>query len=213
MSYGSSWSQNAKLSLEDNPALAYSRFAICQLNKFISSSEEIPPSDCRNVSSAAPREISIATSPMAARRWLALSRNLLYVPSTSLSTSGSTGDPSGRYSGHLSLILCIGKPSCLATTPRGFPNVPVSTLPPRSAAAECPPPSIFFVYTRPPHLLRPSNTITLKPDASKCRAAASPARPAPTTMTVLGLVGSLGRRSLMAGATPKLTWPWETRKL
>uniref|UniRef100_A0A0A9CYT0 Flowering locus D n=1 Tax=Arundo donax TaxID=35708 RepID=A0A0A9CYT0_ARUDO len=95
MSYGSSWSQNARLSLDNNPALAYSRFARCQLNKFISC-VETPPSAWRNVSSAAPSETSTATSPMDARRLLDLSRSLLNVISTFLSTSGSTGDPSGR---------------------------------------------------------------------------------------------------------------------
>uniref|UniRef100_A0A0A9CFY5 Flowering locus D n=1 Tax=Arundo donax TaxID=35708 RepID=A0A0A9CFY5_ARUDO len=96
MSYGSSWSQNARLSLDSSPALAYSRFARCQLNKSISPCVETPPSAWRNVSSAAPSETSAATSPMDARRLLDLSRSLLNVISTFLSTSGSTGDPSGR---------------------------------------------------------------------------------------------------------------------
>ncbi|KAI4381269.1 hypothetical protein MLD38_007358 [Melastoma candidum] len=100
MSKRSSWSQNASESFDNSSALAYSKFARCQLNRLISSSFA-----CRNASTAEPNETFRPTSPIFCPTLLALSNVLLNTTSTFLSKSGSTGVPSLLYRGHSSLTL------------------------------------------------------------------------------------------------------------
>nr|ACN33620.1 unknown [Zea mays] len=203
-------------------ALAYSRFAKCQSRSILSSCSAATPCAARNASSAMPNDKSTpcgTPSAITCLNWQTLSRSWLKAASTRASMSGSTGRPSGRYSGHLSRTLWSGNPSCRAMTPRGLPLIPVRTLPPRSAAATVSGYStaeerIVLVNTRPPGRSRPSMTATLNPSAIRCRAAARPARPAPTIRTDGGGEegGGCGGSERTAGARPKLMYACSDKK-
>ena len=153
--------------------------------------------------------------PMCARLPLRMARCLpassikaVKVASACVSTAALSCFCPSRSGQLLPSSLCSAHPACRARVTSGLPVVPTMIIAPRSIGT----PQSSSVSTRPPSRFCASSTVTEWPRRRSCAAAASPASPAPMTMTLRrGVAADGGMRSVNWGSAPKLIQPRRSR--
>ena len=138
--------------------------------------------------------------PMCARLPLRMARCLpassikaVKVASACVSTAALSCFGPSRRGQLLPSSRCSSQPACRAKVTSGLPVVPTMIIAPRSIGT----PQTSSVSTRPPSRFCASSTVTEWPIRRSCAAAASPASPAPMTMTLRrGVAADGGMRSV-----------------